>query len=451
MARRSRVIDRYAPKEMRELWSDQTRLRLWLQVELAVCEARASLGQIPADRMELLRRATPPTADRVSEIEAEQGHDLAAFVSAVQEQLGPEGSLIHLGLTSQDVVDTALALQLKQASAIILADLDHLLQRCAELALRHRGTVMVGRTHGMHAEPLTFGFVVANHFDELRRSGHRLATAALEVEVGKLSGTVGTHATLSPEVEVLALRRLGLEPAQITTQVVARDRHAAYLCALAVLGAVCERLATSLRHLQRTEVGEVREPFGERQKGSSAMPHKRNPVRLEQVSGLTRLLRGWALAGLEDVALWQERDISHSSVERVVLPDATMVAAHILRTLAQVLAGLEVDEERMRTNLERRGQISQSQQLLLALIRSGQPREQAYRLVQQLALAADRRGGDFRAAARTSSEVAARLDGAHLEACFELAPYLAQIDESFRRLGLLEVAGAVPGGGRGDG
>jgi adenylosuccinate lyase len=432
------MIDRYAPKELRELWSDQNRLRIWLEVELAVCRARASLGDIPAAQMAALERAHPPSAERVAQIEAEQGHDLAAFVTAVQEQLGEEASQIHLGMTSQDVVDTTLALQLRGASEIIRVDLERLLEELAKLATRHRQTPMAGRTHGMHAEPVTFGFVMANHFDELRRSRERFLAAAREVEVGKLSGTVGTHATLSPEVEVRALRELGLEPAPITTQVVARDRHAAYLCSLALLGSVCERLAVTLRHLQRTEVGEVREPFGERQKGSSAMPHKRNPVRLEQVSGLCRLLRGWAIAGLEDVALWHERDISHSSVERVALPDATMASAHVLRTLAHVVGGLQVDQEAMRANLGRRGQISQSQQLLLALIRAGRPRESAYRLVQSLALEADRLGGDFRAVVEASPEVGAVLAPDQVAACFDLEPYLAQIDESFRRLGLLE-------------
>jgi adenylosuccinate lyase len=440
------VIDRYAPKELRALWSDGTRLQLWLEVELAVCAARATLGEIPPAQMEALRRASPPSVERVAQIESESGHDLAAFVSAVQEQLGEEGSQIHLGMTSQDVVDTALALQLRRASGLIQVDLQMLLWRVGTLAQRHQETPMAGRTHGMHAEPVTFGFVLANHYDELQRSGKRFEAAVAEVEVGKLSGTVGTHATLSPEVEVLALSELGLKPAPITTQVVARDRHAAYLCSLAVLGAVCERLATTLRHLQRTEVGEVREPFGERQKGSSAMPHKRNPVRLEQVSGLCRLLRGWAVAGLEDVALWHERDISHSSVERVALPDATMAMAHILRTLSQVLGGLHVDELAMRSNLERRGQISQSQQLLLALIRVGQPREKAYQLVQSLALEADQPGGDFRATVRASPEVAAALTPEQVTACFDLQPYLNQIKESFRRVGLLEplpVAGPV--------
>lgn len=441
------MIDRYAPKELRELWSDRNRIRLWLRVELAVCQARAAMGEISAQDLRALLRAQPPALERVSELEAEQGHDLAAFVSAVQEQLGGEGTQIHLGMTSQDVVDTALALQLRGASQIILADLDTLLDRTSRLARLHRRTPMVGRTHGMHAEPLTFGFVLANHFDELRRARERFRAAAVEVEVGKLSGAVGTHSTVSPEVESRALAELDLQPAAITTQVVARDRHASFLCSLALLGAVCERFAITLRHLQRTEVGEVRESFGQRQKGSSAMPHKRNPIRLEQVSGLSRLLRGWAVAGLEDVALWHERDVSHSSVERVALPDATMAAAHVLRTLAQVLEGLEVDEAAMRANLERRGGLAQSQQLLLALMRTGMRREQAYRLVQSLAQAADVAGGDFRAAVGASPEVAELLDHDQLDRCFDLDPYLAHIDESFQRLGLLEPVAAEPAGG----
>ncbi|MGH7640690.1 MAG: adenylosuccinate lyase [Candidatus Dormibacteria bacterium] len=442
------MIDRYAPQELRELWSDGTRLGLWLEVELAVCEARAELGQLDGEELPALRRARPPSPARVAELEAEQGHDLAAFVSAVQEQLGREGGQIHLGLTSQDVVDTALALQLVRASRYIADRLEVLLGRLAELARAHRATPMAGRTHGMHAEPVTFGFVLANHYDELRRSAERFHRAAAEVEVGKLSGTVGTHSTVSPEVESLALSRLGLAPAAISTQVVARDRHAAYLCALALLGGVSERLAVTLRQLQRTEVAEVQEPFGSRQKGSSAMPHKRNPVKLEQVSGLARLLRGWAVAGLEDIALWQERDISHSSVERVALPDATMVTGHILKTLEGVLAGLVVDEAQMRANLERRGGIARSQSLLLALIERGEPRESAYRLVQALAHEADRPGGDFRALALGSPRVRERLSPAEVEACFDLGPSLAGVEESFRRLGLglkqpalLEVSG----------
>ncbi|MGH7608534.1 MAG: adenylosuccinate lyase [Candidatus Dormibacteria bacterium] len=436
------MIDRYAPPELRELWSDRNRLALWLQVELAVCEARRELGEIPEVEMAELRRLQAPAADRVAQLEAEQGHDLAAFLSALQEGGGPAIRHLHLGLTSQDVLDTALALQLREANRLIVADLERLLRSLVDLAERHRGTPMAGRTHGMHAEPVTFGFVLANHLDELRRAGERLVGAAAGVEVGKISGTVGTHATVSPDVEERALARLGLTPAPITTQVVARDRHAAYLCALALLGAVAERLALNLRHLQRTEVAEVREPFRPRQKGSSAMPHKRNPVRLEQVCGLSRLLRGWAVAGLEDVALWHERDISHSSVERVCLPDATMASCHMLRTLTEVLVGLEVDPARMRANLVSQGQVAQSQLVMLALVRKGLSRELAYRLVQGLALASSAPGGDFRSLVEGSAEVAELLSPAEVGACFELEPYLAQVEESYRRLGL--AAGAAP-------
>jgi adenylosuccinate lyase len=438
------MIDRYAPAELRAIWSDENRIKLWLQVELSVCRARAELGEIPLAEMAAIERAQPPALARVRELEEEQGHDLAAFVTAVQEQLGPEGGQIHLGLTSQDVVDTALALQLREATQIVLADLDKLCARLEKAALTYRRTPMIGRTHGMHAEPITFGFVMANHLDELRRSEKRLRAALAEVVVGKVSGTVGTHSTVSAEIEQAALSLLGLTPAAITTQVVARDRHASYLCCVAMVGACCERLATNLRHLQRTEVAEVREPFGARQKGSSAMPHKRNPISLEQVTGLSRLLRGYALAGLEDVALWHERDISHSSVERVVLPDATMALTHMLRTLARVVGGMEVDERQMLDELERRGGLARSQQILLALIGKGMAREEAYRLVQALARQADRPGGDFRASCLAAEEVTAILSQAELIEALSLDRYLGGIDESFLRLGLLS---GQPGSG----
>jgi adenylosuccinate lyase len=434
------MINRYAPAELRAIWSDENRIKLWLQVELAVCRARAELGDITPAEMAVIEKAQPPALARVRELEAEQGHDLAAFVSAVQEQLGPEGGQIHLGLTSQDVVDTTLALQLREATQVVLVDLAKLCSELEELALQHRRTQMIGRTHGMHAEPVTFGFVVANHLDELRRSEDRLRLAAAEVVVGKISGTVGTHATVSADVERATLSLLGLAPAAITTQVVARDRHASFLCALALVGACCERLATNLRHLQRTEVGEVREPFGARQKGSSAMPHKRNPVSLEQVCGLSRLLRGYALAGLEDVALWHERDISHSSVERVVLPDATMALTHMLRSLTRVVGGLEVDREAMLAELERRGGLARSQQVLLALLGRGMAREEAYRLVQRLARDADHPGGDFRATCLASVEVATLISPTELAEVLSLDRYLGGVDESFRRLGLLDDA-----------
>jgi adenylosuccinate lyase len=421
------LIDRYAPPELRAVWSDENRIRLWLQVEVAVAQALAAVGRLPKEELAAIEEATPPALSRVRELEQEQGHDLAAFVSAVQEEVGPLARRLHFGLTSQDVVDSALALQLREASAIVLRDLEQLLGALQVAARRHRRTPMIGRTHGMHAEPVTFGFVLANHLDELERAGRRIREAEAEVVVGKISGTVGTHGTVSRAVERDALSRLGLEPAAITTQVVARDRHAAFLCSLALAGASCERLATTLRHLQRTEVGEVREPFAERQKGSSAMPHKRNPVSLEQVCGLSRLLRGLALAGLEDVSLWHERDISHSSVERVALPDATMVLTHMLRTLRRVVEGMEVDEEAMAGNLARRGGVARSQRVLLRLVAAGMERDRAYRLVQQLAASADHPGGDFRASCLASSQLMEALSPDELEAALDIG---ADLDEA---------------------
>ncbi len=440
------MIDRYAPKELRALWSEESRLRLWTRVEQAVCRARAQLGEISQAEASAIAAAKPPGLERVMQLEAEQGHDLAAFVTALQEQLGDEGRQVHLGLTSQDVVDTALALQLKQAQAFLDRELEALCQALADLGGRHLRTPMIGRTHGMHAEPVTFGFVLANHLDEVRRSRRRLDLAAADVVVGKISGTVGTHATVSAEVEELALAELGLRPAAITTQVVARDRHAAYLCQLALTGSVLERLATNLRHLQRTEIGELREPFGTRQKGSSAMPHKRNPVRLEQVCGLSRVLRGLMVAGMEDVALWHERDISHSSVERVALPDATMALGHMLRSLTEVVGGLEVDTAAMAANLERRGAVARSQQVLLRLVSHGMAREEAYRLVQRLAHQADRPGGDFRALCLASPELLDRLGAEEVAQALGLEQYLAGIDASFTRLGLLAPEPAHPAG-----
>ena len=441
------MIERYAPEELRSIWSEESRLRLWTRVEQAVCRARFELGEISAQDADAIAAVQPPALSRVKELEAEQGHDLAAFVTALQEQLGDAGRQVHLGLTSQDVVDTAQALQLRQAQLHLDREFEALAEQLSDLAELHLATPMIGRTHGMHAEPVTFGFVLANHLDEVRRSRQRLQDSAQEVVVGKISGTVGTHATVSAEVEELALRELGLVPAAITTQVVARDRHAAYLCQLALAGAVLERLATNLRHLQRTEVGEAREPFSARQKGSSAMPHKRNPVRLEQVCGLSRVLRGLAVAGMEDIALWHERDISHSSVERIALPDATMALGHMLRTMTQVLGGLELDTDAMAANLERRGGVARSQQVLLRLLARGMAREDAYRLVQRLAHRADRPGGDFRQLCLESPELREHLGEDEIAAALDVAQYLRGIETSFVRLGLLEGAPS-PGGQR---
>ncbi|HVA20968.1 MAG TPA: adenylosuccinate lyase [Candidatus Micrarchaeia archaeon] len=437
------MIDRYAPAELRAIWSEGERLASWLRVEVAACEGMAAAGQVPGADLELIRGARSPDPARVGELEAEQGHDVAAFVSAVQETLGPAGRHLHRGLTSQDVVDTALALQLGRAAQVLQAEADRLLAALGALARTHVRTPMAGRTHGVHAEPVSFGFVLANHHDEIRRSRDRLRRAAEEVAVGRLRGAVGTSATVAPEVEERALALLGLDPAPITTQVVARDRHAAFVCAVAVLGATLERLALTIRHLQRTEVGEALEPFGERQKGSSAMPHKRNPVRSEQVCGLARLLRGHAIAALEDVALWHERDISHSSVERVILPDATMALGHMLRTLTEVVGGLEVHPERMLANLEQEGGRVYSQRVLLALIDRGCLREDAYRLVQRLA--SPDGASSFREVAGRDPELLRLLGPEAIAGCFDLERAMGGVAEALARVGL-DTGPAAPGG-----
>ncbi|GAC1339036.1 MAG: adenylosuccinate lyase [Candidatus Dormibacteria bacterium] len=430
------VIPRYCPPEIAAVFSDESRLRRWLEVELLACEGWAALGRIPAEALGGLRRARIDV-ERIAELEAEQGHDVAAFVSGVQETLGPEGRFFHYGLTSSDVVDTALAGQLRDALAIIDVDAARLEATLGELAERHRLTVMPGRTHGVHAEPLTLGVKLANHYDEVRRSRARLAAAAAEVSVGQVSGAVGTHASVPPSVEEHVCRGLGLEVAPVATQVVARDRHAALLSAMAILGAVLERLATAVRLLQQTETGEAEEPFGSRQKGSSAMPHKRNPVLCERICGLARTLRGYALVGLEDVALWHERDISHSSAERVVLPDSCALLAYSLRLADRVVRGLRVNPERMAANLWFGGGLMFSQRVLQALIGEADwARERAYRAVQTLARRAREGEGGFRDLVAGDPEIVGALGAKSVAACFDVNGYLVHIDEIYRRLGL---------------
>ena len=347
---------------------------------MLACEGWAEIGRIPIEALSALQGATID-ADRIAELEAEQGHDIAAFVAAVQETVGDAGRYFHLGLTSSDVVDTALATQLRDAAGVIDADVESLIGALIEQAERHRLTVMMGRTHGVHAEPLTLGIKLANFVDEVRRSRTRLAAATAEIAVGKVTGAVGTHASVPPEVEEHVCQELKLATAPVATQVIARDRHASFLTALALLGAVLERLATTIRLLQITEVDEVEEPFGKRQKGSSSMPHKRNPILCERICGLARVLRGYALTAMEDVALWHERDISHSSAERVILPDACALSAYIVRLSTRIVEGLRVKSENMAKNIELHGGIVFSQQVLTALIVEAEwPRERAYRV-----------------------------------------------------------------------
>ena len=420
---------------MAAIFSEDSRVAGWYRVELAAIAAWVEIGRVPQAALEALQKVQPD-AQRIAQLEAEQGHDVAAFVSQIQEGAGPDGRYFHLGLTSSDVVDTALACQLRDAAAQIDADCALLEHALTTQAVRHRLTPQVGRTHGVHAEPLTLGIRLANHLDEIRRARHRLAVSTQEVAVGQLSGTVGTHATVPPEVEESVCRSLGLEVAPVSTQVIARDRHASFVVALALLGSVIERLALTVRLGQITEVDELGEPFSDKQKGSSAMPHKRNPILCERLSGLARLLRGYATTSLENVPLWQERDISHSAAERVVLPDACTVADYMTILARRVVEGLRVNQTAMQRNLDHLGGIVFSQQLLTALLDQGWTRETAYRKVQGLALAAIASQGSFADLARADAEIRDALESSALEKCFDLSTYMQQIDTTFERLGL---------------
>src|SRR4051794_5275265 len=418
---------------MATIWSDEGKLRTWLAVELAATAAWAELGVVPAEAARTLRQnAAPPTPERVAELEATLHHDTAAFVDAVAERLDPEaGRWFHYGLTSSDVVDTALAVQIGEAGALILEGIDRAFAAVVARAEQHRTTLQMGRTHGVHAEPTTFGLKLAGWAFELDRGRRRLARALEGMRVGKLSGAVGTYAATDPELERIAMERLGLEPAPTSTQILQRDRHAEVLTSLAIVASSLDTFALEIRHLARTEVSEVQEPFGKGQKGSSAMPHKRNPVVAERICGLARVVRGAALVGLENVALWHERDISHSSAERVVVPDAFLALDYMLDRFTWLMEGLVVREERMRRNLEASHYLFFSQRVLLALVESGLQRDDAYRLVQRNAMRAWDEELDFRELVRADDEIASRVD---LDAVFDLRAYTRHVDTVFSRL-----------------
>jgi adenylosuccinate lyase len=417
---------------MSSIWSEQGKLATWLEVEVAATAAWAELGVVPADAAEAIAaRAVPPSPERVSELEATLHHDTAAFVDAVAETLGAEGRWFHYGLTSSDVVDTALALQIREAGRLLLEGLDRAFAAVVARAEEHKLTLQMGRTHGVHAEPTTFGLKLLGWAFELDRGRTRISRALDGMRIGKLSGAVGTYAATDPELERLACERLGLEPAPTSTQILQRDRHAELLCALAVVASSLDTFALEIRHLARTEVAEVQEPFGKGQKGSSAMPHKRNPVVAERICGLARVVRGTALVGLENVALWHERDISHSSAERVVIPDAFLALDYMLDRFAWLVEGLVVREQRMRRNLESSHSLFFSQRVLLALVESGLERDDAYRLVQRNAMRAWDEELDFRELVRADDEIASRVD---LEAVFDLDAYTKHIETVFNRL-----------------
>ena len=430
------MISRYARPRMMAIWEPQHRFDTWLRVELLACEAWAELGKVPREALAVIRKRAGYDLNRIQEIEREVHHDVVAFVSAVAERVGPEARYIHLGLTSYDVVDTALAVQLQEAATILIEELEALRLVLADLARRNKQTVMVGRTHGVHAEPLTFGLKLALWYTEAGRDLDRLRRAKETVACGKLSGAVGTFAHLPPFVEQYVCVRLGLTPAPISSQILSRDRHAEFLLTLALIGTSLDKFATEIRHLQRTEVLEVEEPFVEGQKGSSAMPHKRNPVACEQVSGLARLLRSYAQAGLENVPLWHERDISHSSVERVVLPDATILLDYLLVRFRGILEGLQTYPDRMRQNLELTGGLVFSEAVLLALVGKGLSRDEAYRLVQRHAMKAWESREPFKPLLLADPEVRRHLSPAEIENCFDLGYHLRHLDEIFARVGL---------------
>jgi adenylosuccinate lyase len=421
---------------MSAIFEPRQRYELWLRVELIVTEGWVEIGEVPRAALVRLSKAAIDV-DRIARLEERVGHDVVAFLDSLAEPLGDDARYLHRGLTSSDVLDTALALQLVQAADILISDLDRLIEVVRRRAVEERGTLMAGRTHGIHAEPVSFGFVLAGWLDELERERGRLAAAREDIRVGKLSGAVGTHATIDPRVEEYALGRLGLKVAPVTTQIIARDRHAAYLATLAVVAGSLEKFATDIRGLQRTEVGEVREPFGEEQKGSSAMPHKRNPILSERVCGLARTIRGYALTALENQALWHERDISHSSAERIILPDACILLDYVLRLMREIVEGLTINRERMRANLYRSGGVVFSQRVLLALVEKGMSRMDAYRVVQRAALSALDDGQDFKTIVGQAPEVRERLSADELAELFDPAFYLRHLDLTFQRVGLV--------------
>lgn len=427
------MIDRYSRPEMSAVWSDARRLELWLEVELAATAARQARGDVPAGTTERIRARARLDLGRMLEIEAEVHHDVIAFLSMVAESVGDDARHLHAGMTSSDLVDTALAMQIQLAGRVLASELASVRRAAWDLAQAHKRTPMVGRTHGVHAEPITFGLKCLLWSEELGRGLDRLQAGLQECSAGKFSGAVGTLAHLDARIEEEALRSLRLIPEPVANQVVQRDRHAALLASMAVVGGTLEKIALEIRHLMRTEVREAEEPFTEKQKGSSAMPHKRNPVRCERVCGLARLLRAYALAGFENQALWHERDISHSSVERVILPDAFLAAHFMAHDLAYVLRGLRVHPHRMLANLEAGGGLVFSQRVLLALTDAGLARDEAYRLVQRHAIEAADHGTSFRGGLENDPAVQAHLEPARLAQCFELDHFLRSVDALFAR------------------
>lgn len=431
------MIERYTLPEMGNLWTETYKLKTWLQVEIAVCEAQAELGYIPTEAVEEIKAKANFDPKRVLEIEAEVRHDMIAFLTNVNEYVGDAGRYIHLGLTSSDVLDTALALQLVASSNILLERLEDLIQAIRYQAQQHRNTVMIGRSHGIHAEPITFGFKLAGWLAEVLRHRDRLVSVRQRVAVGKISGAVGTYANIEPRVEAIACQKLGLEPDTASTQVISRDIHAEFVQALALLGASIERFAVEIRNLQKTDVLEVEEYFAKGQKGSSAMPHKRNPIRSERLTGMARILRGNAVAALENVALWHERDISHSSVERMILPDCCTLTDFMLVEITDLVKHLLVYPENMARNMNVYGGVVFSQRVMLTLVEKGMKREEAYAIVQSCAHQAwNKPEGNFRELISSDPRVTERLSKEQIEECFDPQKHLKYLDQVYQRLSI---------------
>ncbi|MEQ8467180.1 adenylosuccinate lyase [Coleofasciculus sp. E1-EBD-02] len=431
------MIERYTLPEMGELWTDTYKFKTWLQVEIAVCEAKAELGEIPADAVAEIKAKANFDVDRILEIEAEVRHDMIAFLTNVNEYVGDVGRYIHLGLTSSDVLDTALALQLVASLNLIVECLEQLIQAIRYQAQQHRYTVMIGRSHGIHAEPITFGFKLAGWLAEILRHRDRLVNLRQHISVGKISGAVGTYANTDPRVEAIACQKLGLDPDMASTQVISRDRHGEFVQQFALLGASLERFAVEIRNLQRTDVLEVEEFFAKGQKGSSAMPHKRNPIRSERLSGMARILRGHAIAALENMALWHERDISHSSVERIILPDTCILTHFMIHEMTHLVKHLLVYPENMKRNLNRYGGVIFSQRVMLTLVEKGTSREDAYSIVQSCAHQAwNQPGGNFRELIAQDDRVQSQLTPDEIEDCFNPQHHFRHLDEIYQRLGI---------------
>jgi adenylosuccinate lyase len=429
------MIERYSRPQMKKIWSEESKFDKWLQVEIAACEAWAEIGAIPKKAIPKIKRARF-NLERIAEILKLTHHDVTAFLQAVSESLGEESRFIHLGLTSSDVIDTALSLQLKEASRLLAKDVAELTTVLEDNAIEHKHTIMIGRTHGVHAEPITFGLKLALWAQEMKRNAARLAEAEKIISVGKISGAVGTYATVPPEVEEIACIKLGLAPAPISSQIIQRDRHAQFITTLAIIASSLEKFATEIRGLQRTEILEAEEPFAAGQTGSSAMPHKRNPELCERICGLARLVRGYALTSMENIALWHERDISHSSTERIIFPDACLVLDYILSIFTSIMKGLKVYPENMRRNLELTQGLVFSQRVLISLIDKGLSRQKAYELVQRNAMKAWKQRTGFLDLLMADTEVMARLSEKELKSLFDYNYFTKHVDKVFQRLGL---------------